>query len=568
MSKTRARELCEQGDRLFSKRQPLLSLWQTMAENFCPIRADFTKSHYLGEEFASNLMTGRPVLAHRDLGNALSAMLRPRGQAWFHARTNHEEINTDASARQWLDNKSDVLRRMMYDPRAQFIRSTKQGDLDFVAFGQTVIGVEPNRYLDGVLYRTWHLRDVVWCENAELVIDTVHRNWMLESRAFSQLFPKTASKAIALSRKEPYRELKCRHIILPEDEYDLSTAKKGRTNRLPYTSIYIDIENDEILEEVPAKRVPYVIPRWQTVPGSPYAHSPATVTALPDARMLQQITLTLLEAGQKAVDPPLKATKEAIVGVVNAYAGGITWVDSEYDEKMGPALERLMDVSPGLNWGDAREEKIERLIAEAFYLNVINLPETTGAEKMTAYETQKRVEEYIRRALPLFEPMEVEYNGGLCELTWNLAMDQGAFGSFADMPDVLKGKEISWQFESPLQAANDRVKSQAFAQSAQLLAEAAQIDPNVRFDFNIDKAFRDALSGIAPAGWVMSEEQAAALKAQAAQVQQAQQAAAAMATGADVATKMATAVKGAGDAAQSLQSVRRHNAPELASPGT
>jgi hypothetical protein len=42
MSKSRVRELALQGDKLFSKRQPLLSLWQTMAENFYPIRADFT----------------------------------------------------------------------------------------------------------------------------------------------------------------------------------------------------------------------------------------------------------------------------------------------------------------------------------------------------------------------------------------------------------------------------------------------------------------------------------------------------------------------------------------------
>jgi hypothetical protein len=48
------------------------------------------------------------------------------------------------------------------------------------------------------------------------------------------------------------------------------------------------------------------------LPGLAYAYSPATVVALPDARLLQQMTLTLLEAGQKAVDPPLKATSEAI----------------------------------------------------------------------------------------------------------------------------------------------------------------------------------------------------------------------------------------------------------------
>lgn len=549
--KQRVRDLAEQGDRLFSKRQPLLSLWQTMADNFYPIRADFTTERSISDEFASHLMTGRPVLAHRDLGSSLSSMLRPRGQAWFKARTGDEDINEDASARQWLDAKADVMRRIMYDQRAQFLRATKQGDNDFVAFGQTVISVDPNRELNGVLYRNWHLRDVVWCENAEMAIDTVHRTWKLEARQLVKLFPKAEgiAKIQKIADKEPYREIKCRHIILPADEYDLETGRK----RLPFTSIYIDTENDILLEETPSKRLNYVIPRWVTVSGSPYAYSPATVVALPDARLLQQMTLTLLEAGQKAVDPPMKATQEAVVGGVNSYAGAITWVDSEYDERMGAALEPLMSTRPELGWGDAREEKIERMISEAFFLNVINLPEASRGDKMTAYETQQRVEEYIRRALPLFEPMEVEYNGGLCEQTWNLAMDLGAFGSFQDMPQELRGHEITWQFESPLQAANDRLKSEAFAQSAALLAQAAQLDPSVRYDLDVDKAFRDALGGIAPADWIVPEEKANLAKANERQIMQAQQAAEALATGADTATRMAGAVEAAGNAAQSAQ---------------
>lgn len=557
MSKARVKELIGQGDRLFSKRQPLVSLWQTMAENFFPIRADFTTSRSLGDEFASHLMTGRPVLAHRDLGNSLSAMLRPRGSAWFHARTGDEGINNDATCKQWLDAKSDVMRRAMYDQRSQFIRATKQGDNDFVAFGQTVIQVEPNRYLDGILYRNWHLRDVAWCENSELVIDTIHRNWKLEARALIRLFPDKVSAAVRkVARDEPYREIKCRHIIIPEDEYDLSVEKKGRRNRLPFTSIYIDCENDTILEEVPAKRSSYVIPRWVTVAGSQYAYSPSTVVSLPDARLLQQMTLTMLEAGQKAVDPPLKATAEAVQGGVNWYAGGITWVDAQYDERAGAAIERLLDQPGDLNWGEHQEDKLEKLIQEAFFLNVINLPEASMGDKMTAYETQKRVEEYIRRALPLFEPMEVEYNGALCEQTWNVALDLGMFGSFEDMPEQLRGHEINWQFESPLQEANSRAKSIAFRETAELMAIAAQIDPGTRFTVDVDKAFRDALGGVAPADWEVPKEISDSAKAQQAQIDRAMQAAQAMGGAADVATKVGGAVEQLGTAAQSVQAAQ------------
>ena len=349
-----ARELIEQGDRLFSRRASLLSLWQTIAEQFYPLRADFTGTRSAGDEFASHLMTGRPLLVHRELSNAFSSMLRPRGKVWFRARTNNDAINEDSVNRQWLDGISVAMSRAMYDSRAQFVRATKQGDADFAAFGQTVISVDPNRELNGLLFRNWHLRDCAWCENAENAIDVFHRDTRIEARDYLRLFPERGAEREGFPLKEPYKEIRCRHIVVPSDDYDLEGVKNRQ--RFPYVSITIDIENSIVLEEVARRRLGYVIPRWVTISGSQYAYSPATVIALPDARMLQQISLTLLEAGQKAVDPPLKVTKD-VVGAVNTYPGGLTWVDEEYDERLGPAIEPIIGGNPpALSWGEPRRE--------------------------------------------------------------------------------------------------------------------------------------------------------------------------------------------------------------------
>ena len=44
-------------------------------------------------------MTGRPVLAHRELANALSSILRPRGMQWFAPKTGIDAINQDRSCK-------------------------------------------------------------------------------------------------------------------------------------------------------------------------------------------------------------------------------------------------------------------------------------------------------------------------------------------------------------------------------------------------------------------------------------------------------------------------------------
>ncbi|MCC6172065.1 MAG: hypothetical protein IT481_08555 [Gammaproteobacteria bacterium] len=556
-SKSRVRDLVEQGAQLFGKRAQVMSLWQEIALNFYPERADFTTSLPSDGDYAAHLMTGMPPLCRRDLANTLSAMLRPRDKPWFRARTHSDTVNEDAGAKAFLDKISERMRKLMYAKRSQFVRATKQGDNDFASFGQAVISLDPLRDMSGLLYRSWHLRDVAWCENAELQIEAVHRNWCLGARALRELFKgKVAANVAAAAEKAPYTDVKCRHIVLPADHYDYTPdpAAPRTARRLPYVSIYVDVENDFILEEKPVKRINYVIPRWATVAGSQYAHSPATVIALPDARLLQQITLTLLEAGQKVVDPPALASKEAIQGPLQLFAGGATWVDTEYDERTGEALRYLQIDPSGLNWGGEREKIVSEQIRAALFLDQISIPYPEG-EKWTATEYRGRVEQYVMRALPLFEPMEVEYNGGLCEETFELIRDMNGFGTlFADMPDILSGQDIRWTFESPLQEATERAKSQAFLQCSELLKVAAEMATLRQRDFDVTKSLRDAIAGTgAPADWVVPQEQADKARAADAKAAQMQEQMAAAAQLADVVQRGGQAADAAGLGAESLR---------------
>lgn len=552
--KLRCQELIKQGDKLFSKRYGLESRWQAIGDHFYPERADFTRSLEEDDDFASHLMSGFPSMCRRDLANQIGGMLRPRGQVWFHPRTPSDKINKDQSAKIFLDHIGTVMHDWFRDSASGFSRATKQGDHDFATFGQCVLQVSKNQAGDFILFRDWHLRDVAWAENAELEIDRVHRRQKMEARNILRFFGKKngeiAGNVRECAEREPFKELPVQHIVVPADDYDLSRAKNYRG--LPFVSIYVDMDNEKVLEEVPTARLGYVIPRWQTVSGSQYAHSPATVIAIPDARLLQRMTLTLLEAGEKAVDPPMLAVGENIQGGINVYAGGVTYVDPEYDERTGEALRALQLDKSGLQWGVDREQRVSEMIMRAFYLNQIQLPEVTG--DMTAYETQKRVEEYVRNALPLFEPMESEYNARLCEAAFDVMMELGAFGSEWDlkdmMPDILRGQEVRFTFESPIQAAQTRANSQAFLQSSQLLAAAMQLDPNTRFDFDVRQANRDAIEGTgAPANWIRPKEQADKLAAQAtqAEVEKSDEAEtmAMMGQGADIAAR-------AGDAMSSI----------------
>lgn len=537
----RAQTLISQGEFLFGRRVSLVSLWQELAMNFYVERADFTVTRTMGNDFADHLTTSFPMIARRDLANTFSAMLRPTNKEWFHIRTEDED-QEDSEARRWLEWAEKRMRTIMYSRDTNFVRATKEGDNDFATFGQAVLSIEKNATHDGILYRCWHLRDVAWCENYSGQIDTVHRKWkatvseLYEIFGSKKLSPKLADKL----DKEPYAVIECRHIVIPASRYNGEGNKKWNT---PFVSIYVDVTNQHVIEEVGQIDLGYVIPRWQTVSGSQYAYSPCTVAGLPDARLIQSMTLTLLEAGEKYTNPPMVAVQEALRSDVALYAGGITWVDAQYDERLGEVLRPLSTDKAGMPLGLEMQKDIREMISTAFFLNKITMP-PIDSKQMTAYEMSVRQQEYVRTAMPLFEPMETDYNGALCEETFSMLMRLGAFGSPKDMPDSLSGQQIKFKFESPLSDSIGRDKGQRFMEAKQLLQQAAELDPSAALVIDARAAIRDIYTGIGtPATWVRSEKEVDAMAQAQQEEAEEQKLLNSMQQGADAADKMGSAGK-------------------------
>jgi hypothetical protein len=508
------KKLYEMGENLFSKRSSLVNYWQDVAENFYPERANFTGGTVTADgSFASNLATSYPIMARRDLGSAFSSMLRPTQKEWF-KMTIRDKDRLDSEAKLWLEWATKLQRRAMYDRSSKFSRATKEGDHDFACFGQTVISVQPNRNADGLLYRCWHLRDVAWNENESGDICSVFRRWKPTVYDLVRLFPADSLSPDTVKRlnHEPYEECNIMHMVVESSISDYGF-------KTPFTSIFYDPDHNKTLEKVGLYSPMYIVPRWETVSGSQYAYSPAVVAALPDARLLQSMTATLLEAGEKMTNPPMIAVEEAIRSDVSIYAGAITWVDAAYDERLGEVLRPLTQDKSGMPLGIDMQRDTRAMLSEAFYLNKLSMP--NRAPEMTAYEVGQRIQQYIRDALPLFEPMESEYNGALCEETANIMLRAGAFGSMLDMPKSLRGQDIEFVFESPLHDAVEREKGNRFFEAQQFTGSALQLDPSAGALVDVHEALRDVLEGIGvPAKWVRDEKDVQEmLKAQQAQQQ-------------------------------------------------
>lgn len=507
-----ARELSEREDRAFQAKENLDGLWQELALNFYPERADFTSERTLGEEFAVDLFDSEPVRCRRDLANARASMLRPRGQEWARAETEDEELNEKPEISRFFDKMNARARALIYAKTSGFSRATKEGDNDHVTFGQHILTPETeiDRYgKRNLMIRSWHPRDCAWYDDKTGVQpDVFFRRFKLPARHIRSMFPdaKLHASIMQALEKDPDKTFRLCHTMMPADEYKY--YKTPRTNRKsPFVSVYYDSEHKMLLRERPSERFRYVVDRWGTLQGSQYGFSPSAMVALPDSRGMQKMAQVLLEAGEKELDPPLKATSGAVVSDIENGASGITWVDEHYDEKLGPAIERLYPPGRNLPIGIDLINRAVFSMRQNWFLDNLKLPQ----QAKTAFETQALLEEFIRANIPLFEPWEAGTAMLLSEI-YDVLIDMGAFGPMEGWPQELSGRELTFTFSNPLQDAIDRNRVNQATQVIGIVAGALQADPQSGAQHAVDmvKIVQDATRGTgAPADWLADEDDAA-----------------------------------------------------------
>jgi hypothetical protein len=500
-------ELKRFGDKRFENHIQVLTLWQTIAQHFYPERADFTQPHNIGEELGIGLASSQPVLIRRELGDSIGAMLRDG--TWFNMGIDGDP---DLIGKQWLEWASTRMFKFINNRAANFRRATKEGDHDYATFGNAVISVELNKHANGLLFRNWHMKDVAWWDNDEGKVDGVVRKWSPALHEVKTYFNKEGDnihedvEKLMGDPRRMFDKLDLYHFDITVDMYG-----DERYSRFQRVSVFMDTKREHVIRVVPKNHVTYVVPRFQTIAGSAYAYSPATVVGLPEARTIQAMTHTLLEAGERIAQPPIIATQGVIRGDANLFANGITYTSEEYDERLGAAIKTLETDARGFPYGAEMREGVVEVLQSAFFVNKINMPDL--GHEMTAYEVQERMKQYRRENLPLFTPIEHEYNGQLCEVSFEILMENGLLGSHQDIPRSLSNQDVVFKFESPLSLADEEKKATTFAQVSQLLREAAEFDTSVVVNLNFDEAIRDAIDGAgAPAAWLNSVDEVAKMR--------------------------------------------------------
>ena len=515
----RAASCLKRSGELFARQQYFLNYWQTLAEIFDPIQADFTTTITDGTDVFEGLFTSQPQILRRKLKDRIGTMTRPKGQQWFKLSVMPEEMMELDTVKYWSDDTTKKQRNAIYAAPANFSRAMAHADGDWSTYGNAVtkFGYRVERGVNvGVIFSACRLRDCAWAEDQHGRVNELHEKMNVTLEQAVALFGKDnlpkewRDKLNDRNATNGQMKVEVRRCVMPVEVYEYGEGEKPRKNA-KYASIYIAMGVDAKecgISEGYFDVFPYSVRRWELVPGQPYAWSPAASVALADGRTLNIAEASLLKGIEMKVSPPRVAPDDGIMGEIRLDSDGVTYIDTEYLKDGKNPIQTLEVGEPryAVEYIDRKNQEA----AVAFFMDLLVVPD----REMTLGEFTQRFKIALRDAAPVFEPIESEYSlmmEGVFDLMLNAKGPAEPWGVFTPAPKEIQGAEFRYEFQTALtEAFNDLRRIEGKDAIAQYL-ELKQLQDPAADNINVDQIIRDGQANLPPK-WTRPEKEVAIMR--------------------------------------------------------
>lgn len=512
---TRADEIIRRQESLSSERAIFDSHWREIAERILPRGDHFKVNRNPGDKHTERIFDSTAALALDRFSAAMESMLTPRTQRWHNLRTLHDELNDDIEVRAWLDAVTEILFKVRYSPKSNFASQANECYISLGAFGTGAMYIDEDMGR-GIRYRAVHLSEIYIAENHQGMIDTVFRRFSLTVRQAAQKFgiDQLSDKMKEILEKSPEQKFEFVHAIQPNT--DQVTGRKDYRG-MAYYSCYVSIDDRKILQEGGYRTMPYAIGRYVTGPKETYGRSPA-MTVLPDIKMINEMSKTVIRAAHLQVEPPLLLQEDGALQAFDMRPGSLNYggVNDQGQQVVHP-LNTGARVDIGMEMMEGRR----KMINDAFLVTLFQI--LVDAPQMTATEAMLRAQEKGALLAPTMGRQQSEFLGPLIERELDIL---GHAGVLPPMPDKLIQVDgmVDVEYSSPLNKAQRAEEGVAILRTLESVTPLAQIDPSVMMVFDpilIARELSD-INGV-PAKLLRSPEAIKAMQDQQAQAAQAKQ---------------------------------------------
>ena len=492
--------------------------WEEIAERVLPRQIGFLGDRTDGEKKTQKVFDSRPMIALERFAAVMDSMLTPRQQKWHNLRTTNPELNRDLEVQDWFYRANEILFSARYNPKANFAGQNSERWVSVGAFGTGTLFIDYDSNT-GLRYRSVNLRDTFFLENHQGMIDTVFRQFEFTARQAAQQWGEDKLpdkiKTMLGSPTGHQKKFCFVHVVSPRADYDPSRADaKGK----PWASYYISVDCREVMSEGGYSSFPYSISRYVTAPDEIYGRSPA-MTALPDIKMLNEMSKTDIRAAHKVIDPPILLHDDGILG------GGSTKINMRPGALIPGGVDRngrqmLQPFNSGarIDINEAKMDQRRQSIDDAFLVTLFQILVETP--RMTATEALIRAQEKGMLLTPTMGRQQSEAIGPLIEREIDLLMQ---YKVLPPVPQILveAGGEYEIVYDSPMSRMQRAEELVGVQRTMELLAPFAQMDPSILDVFDGDKLAQltAEVSGV-PTPVMRSPEVIAQIRQQRAQAEQ------------------------------------------------
>lgn len=478
-----ASDLIQRADKLKADRSNFDSQWQEIADLMRPGRAEFTREREPGEKRMQQIFDGTPLASIENFASGMWGMATSSSTDWFALRHPDDDMQKVEAVAKWMEDATARMRRIFAANGGRFYTAAHDLYADLAAFGTGVFFCE-GRDRAGVFFTCRHLAECYAAENEDEQIDTMFRRFRYTARqAVLRWKDKVSNNVKSAAERSPDQKFSFLHAVFPRADYDHRALDQ---RRLPWRSVYVEIDGKKELSEGGYEEFPYQVPRWSTNSRGLYGDAPAML-ALPDVKSLNTSVKTQLSAAQKSLDPPLLAADEQRIRGIKTHPGSIIYgaVDAQ-----GRAL--VQTLQNGTNWRAEIEveERMRQAIREAFFFSLMQMAQKPN---MTATEVMAMQEEKMRLLGPHLGRLHAEFLDPLVTRVFNIAARSQMLPPLP--PELAEAPDFRVEYISPLARAQKTGESQAILRFMQPVMQMIPAAPDIVDNVDMDETARRLADG-------------------------------------------------------------------------
>ncbi|UOF78757.1 head to tail connecting protein [Caudoviricetes sp.] len=486
MSSPLAERVIRDAARLEGFRRLWEPIWQEIAELIFPRRSDITVRTLEGRSKTRRLFDSTGVSANERLASSIAGTVTPATFQWFDLIV--PEV-FGAKVPKVVDDWAAAAGRDMFMAmqRSNFSVAAQEMYQDYCAFGTGAMFVTTNGQ-GSLFFRALHPGEYSIDTDSNGELTTVVRHITMTLREAIKQW------GIESMAREVQDELKNNGEACLNKEMGILHWLSFRANEplgfpvdnFPVASVYVDKVYCHVIRKGGFEEWPCPVVRWSSTSGERYGRGPG-FTALPDVASLNKAEEYSLRAWLKAIDPPLLALHDGLLGKPDLRPARINYTNTE------GALQYL-ETSGRLDVETVKREDKRRSIWNTYYMDQVQFIPERGKTPPSAEEVRARLNIMLQVLGPQLSRLEREFLNPLLDRVFGIRQRAGKLPEppfevqqYAQATDG----ELQAQFLGPVARAKRQAESSTIDGFVSFMGATGQIDPQVFDNVDLDEALRE-----------------------------------------------------------------------------